>query len=572
MVQTLGIESLLNRQPSRHLDFKVEIPCPVKNRFQAAYEAFLAEQRATTGRSYYGFVPSMCGEHVEGAGTIRDIAAATSVDQLPEVSIDNAAGAFTSPTVVERFAKAGAFQPVVDLSGVSFLDADSFTDPLGAYNVIAVNPEVMLVDRKALGDRPVPTSLTDLLDPIYADSLSIGDSHHGIGTRFLSWVYLTHGEDGLAAIDRTIATALNGPTTARTAGHTSPPPAAIYLAPWVFAARGRQARTPRARLAVRGRPVQPAAADSPLRHEPGQPAAGRLRHQRSARRSPRHQPLPVHGSRGTQRAARGRPSAVVRVGPRAVRTPGRAGRDAHRPIRPVPPRQLLLGAMRLITVAGPPSSGKTSVILKTIEHLRARELETGVVKFDCLSSSDAAEYRRHGVTAKVGLAGSLCPDHFFITNIDQAVQWGQRQGFDLLISESAGLCNRCSPHIKDVLAVCVIDNLSGIGTPDKIGPMLRFADVIVVTKGDIVSQAEREVFIAHVRRVNQLARIIAVNGITGQGSFALSRALADAGAVDSLIGSHLRFSLPSALCSYCIGQTRIDPAFQAGNLRRIRFE
>ena len=65
---------------------------------------------------------------------------------------------------------------------------------------------------------------------------------------------------------------------------------------------------------------------------------------------------------------------------------------------------------------------------------------------------------------------------------------------DLLITESAGLCNRCSPYLKDIKAVCVIDNLSGINTPKKIGPMLKLADVVVITKGDIVSQAEREVF------------------------------------------------------------------------------
>lgn len=235
MASSFAVADLLRRQdPARHLDFKVEVPCPVKNRFQAAYEAFQAEQFETTGRRFYSFVPSMCGEHVEIAGTLRDVAAATSVEQLPEVSLDSAAGAFTSGAVVERFAKPGAFQQVVDLSTVPFLDADSFTDPLGAYNVVAVNPEVMLVDRRALGDRPIPASLTDLLDPIYADSLSIGDSHKSIGTRFLSWVKATHGEEGLVAADRNIATALNGPGTARTAGHTTPAPAAIYLAPWVF--------------------------------------------------------------------------------------------------------------------------------------------------------------------------------------------------------------------------------------------------------------------------------------------------------------------------------------------------
>ncbi|MFT8394928.1 GTP-binding protein [Propionibacterium sp.] len=227
--------------------------------------------------------------------------------------------------------------------------------------------------------------------------------------------------------------------------------------------------------------------------------------------------------------------------------------------------------MRFVTVAGPPSAGKTSVILATIDHLRSKGLKVGVIKFDCLSTSDASVYRRHDVTVQVGLAGSLCPDHFFITNVEEALQWGRKQGFDLLISESAGLCSRCSPHVRHVLAVCVIDNLSGINTPDKIGPMLRFADVIAVTKGDIVSQAEREVFYDRINKVNRLARVMPVNGITGQGAFALSRVFAEQPDTDTLIGNFLRFSMPSALCSYCIGQTKIDESFASGNLRRIRF-
>ena len=63
--------------------------------------------------------------------------------------------------------------------------------------------------------------------------------------------------------------------------------------------------------------------------------------------------------------------------------------------------------MRFVTVAGPPSSGKTPVILATIEHLRAKGLGVGVVKFDCLSTSDAQSYRRRDVPVQVGLAAAV---------------------------------------------------------------------------------------------------------------------------------------------------------------------
>ncbi|MEG2174176.1 MAG: GTP-binding protein [Oscillospiraceae bacterium] len=227
--------------------------------------------------------------------------------------------------------------------------------------------------------------------------------------------------------------------------------------------------------------------------------------------------------------------------------------------------------MKFVTFAGPPSSGKTSVILKTISCLVSEGLRTGVIKFDCLKSSDETVYQSHGIPVKLGLAGNLCPDHFFITNIEEGVAWGLRQGFNLLLSESAGLCNRCSPHVRGILAVCVIDNLSGVNTPEKIGPMLRFADVIVITKGDIVSQAEREVFYYNIKRVNPIARVLQVNGITGQGAFRLSRILLGQPEIESLEDRYLRFSMPSALCSYCIGQTKIRSQHASGALRRIDF-
>ncbi|WP_058304130.1 GTP-binding protein [Gorillibacterium timonense] len=225
--------------------------------------------------------------------------------------------------------------------------------------------------------------------------------------------------------------------------------------------------------------------------------------------------------------------------------------------------------MKLITVAGPPSSGKTSVMLRIIPFLKERGLKAGVVKFDCIASADKERYAEKDVPVLLGLAGNLCPDHFFVTNIEDCLQWGISQGFDLLISESAGLCNRCSPFIRGSVALCVIDNLSGMNTPAKMGPLLKQADVVAVTKGDIVSQAEREVFEYRVRQVNNRAEVLQVNGLTGQGTERLARLFEEGAELESLNGSRLRFSMPAAVCSYCLGETRIGSDYQMGNVKSM---
>lgn len=229
--------------------------------------------------------------------------------------------------------------------------------------------------------------------------------------------------------------------------------------------------------------------------------------------------------------------------------------------------------MNLVIFSGPPSSGKTSVILKTITAFTKRGLAVGVVKFDCLSTDDDILYAKAGIPVKKGLSGALCPDHFFASNIEDVVQWGRRKGLDLLITESAGLCNRCSPYIRDIKGVCVIDNLSGINTPKKIGPMLKSADIVVITKGDIVSQAEREVFAARVRSVNPRAVTLHVNGLTGQGAFELGTLIYDDSAhIETVNGKKLRFPMPAATCSYCLGETRIGEEYQLGNVIKMDFD
>lgn len=229
--------------------------------------------------------------------------------------------------------------------------------------------------------------------------------------------------------------------------------------------------------------------------------------------------------------------------------------------------------MNLTIVSGPPSSGKTSVILKTIDTLKKKGLSVGVVKFDCLYTDDDVLYEKAGVPVKKGLSGALCPDHFFASNIEGVVKWGLEKKLDLLITESAGLCNRCSPYLENVKGVCVIDNLSGINTPKKIGPMLKSADIVVITKGDIVSQAEREVFAARINAVNPRAMVLHVNGLSGQGAFELGTLLTGQTVdITSVQGMKLRFPMPSAMCSYCLGETRIGEDYQMGNTKKMDWE
>ncbi len=227
--------------------------------------------------------------------------------------------------------------------------------------------------------------------------------------------------------------------------------------------------------------------------------------------------------------------------------------------------------LRLVIVAGTPSSGKTSVMVHAIRHLLRNRLAVAACKIDCLQTSDDERYAKLGIAVAVGLSDYICPDHFYVANLEEVEQWAKEQRADVVVLETAGLCHRCAPAVYDCLNICVIDNLVGVDTPKKVGPMLSSADIVVITKGDIVSQAEREVFRYKVAMENPQARILEVNGLTGQGALTLKNAILDCQPLDGISGKELKSPMPAAVCSYCAGETTIGRNYQMGMVKKVDF-
>ena len=225
--------------------------------------------------------------------------------------------------------------------------------------------------------------------------------------------------------------------------------------------------------------------------------------------------------------------------------------------------------MKVVTFAGAHACGKTAVIMKAVQDLKEQGIKAAVMKLDCISSEDDKIYERAGIPTVKYLSGNTCPDHFFVQSMEQAYAWARDRGADMLVTESAGLCGRCSPHIRDIPAVCVIDCLSGITAPQKIGPMLRYADFIAVTKGDLVSPAEREVFLHNIRLANRKARVSFINGLTGQGAYRLASFIRESAEEETIDGKFLRFTMPSAVCSFCAGQMQLQQKGNGGRIKRM---
>ncbi len=227
-------------------------------------------------------------------------------------------------------------------------------------------------------------------------------------------------------------------------------------------------------------------------------------------------------------------------------------------------------SLKVITVAGTPSSGKTAVISHLANLLLSQGLRVGAAKFDALVTRDDEYFRtKVSIPSIKGLSDYICPDHYYVSNIQEVIEWGKEQKTQVLFIETAGLCLRCAPHITDIPAICVLDDLAGIEAPEKMGPILSLADVVVVTKADMVSQAEKEVVLHKIRQVNPGAALFQVNGLTGSGCLPLTRLIHTWEPIGDVANLSLRYSMPASICSYCTGEQRIGREFQSGNVKKI---
>jgi Ni2+-binding GTPase involved in maturation of urease and hydrogenase len=227
--------------------------------------------------------------------------------------------------------------------------------------------------------------------------------------------------------------------------------------------------------------------------------------------------------------------------------------------------------MKIVICAGPSTTGKTSVLKHVVRRLQKRGMSPTYLKIDVLYAEEQAIMEREfGIPAKTVYSGELCPDHCNVMVLGDAIEWAEGKKSDILLVETAGLCLRCSPYIEGSLGIVVLEATSGMNLPRKIGPMLTLADIAVVTKIDLVSQAEREVFRARIMESAHHVKVVETDALYGTGIDPLVRMIESAPEISYPL--FLRGNPPMGTCTICVGKKEIGWKQHFGVVRPLEGE
>ena len=171
----------------------------------------------------------------------------------------------------------------------------------------------------------------------------------------------------------------------------------------------------------------------------------------------------------------------------------------------------------LLNVMSSPGSGKTSVLLKTIERLKG-EIEIGVMEADIDSDVDAVKVSETGVKTIQLHTGGMC--HLDAEMTRQGLAELGTDDLDLAVLENVG--NLVCPAEFDTGAVKNVTILSvpeGHDKPLKYPLIYNVCDALIINKIDVLPyfdfDMEKVIEYAHMR--NPDLEIFPVSAKTGEG-------------------------------------------------------
>ncbi len=170
-----------------------------------------------------------------------------------------------------------------------------------------------------------------------------------------------------------------------------------------------------------------------------------------------------------------------------------------------------------INLMSSPGAGKTSLLERTIEELGGR-IKIGVIEGDLETDRDAQRIRAKGAPAYQITTGSAC--HLDAFMVHEGLHHLPLEELDVVFIENVG--NLVCPASYDVGAhinVVLLSSTEGEDKPEKYPVMFRKANLVLITKSDLIPYTGFDVkyAVSSLRKVNPNAQVIVLSSKTGEG-------------------------------------------------------
>ncbi|MEA1972978.1 MAG: ABC transporter substrate-binding protein, partial [Candidatus Cloacimonadota bacterium] len=189
------------------LDIVGLLPCPVRipllEKFNNFKKTYSKEKNVIINHELKA--ASMGLDWVE-----KNLIGITDATELPDLFISAGFEMFFDEEMIGKFKKQDVFEDTtkIDKFNISFKDI-KLKDPRKHYAMIGVVPAVFLINRKELGDRPIPSTWEDLMDPFFERRVSLPVGDFDLFNGILLNIYKMYGDEGVRKLGRSLLESLH---------------------------------------------------------------------------------------------------------------------------------------------------------------------------------------------------------------------------------------------------------------------------------------------------------------------------------------------------------------------------
>ncbi len=171
----------------------------------------------------------------------------------------------------------------------------------------------------------------------------------------------------------------------------------------------------------------------------------------------------------------------------------------------------------VINMVSSPGAGKTSILEKTLEHLRGR-IPLAVIEGDVQTDLDAQRVARYGVPAVQIVTRGGC--HLEANLVRDALASMSLNGIRLLIIENVGnLVCPSNYDLGEALKVVVASTTEGDDKPLKYPAMFRNSSVLIINKVDLLPylNCNLDLLRSNALQINSSLKVFETSCRTGAG-------------------------------------------------------
>jgi hydrogenase nickel incorporation protein HypB len=171
----------------------------------------------------------------------------------------------------------------------------------------------------------------------------------------------------------------------------------------------------------------------------------------------------------------------------------------------------------VINMVSSPGAGKTSILERTLEHLKQR-IPVAVIEGDVQTDIDAQRVARYGVPAVQIVTRGGC--HLEAQSVSDALAAIDLASTTLLIIENVGnLVCPSNYDLGEAMKVVVASTTEGDDKPLKYPAMFRNASVLIINKVDLIPylNCRLDVLRANALQINPSLRVFETSCTSGQG-------------------------------------------------------